>query len=80
VLANDRTCTPLPPQNLNGKEGVDGSSPSEGSLQKRRTSGLLRSGRLTFGRGVRGPTGEEALTISTQFEDADEVDEACEGA
>ena len=30
VLANDRTCTPLPPQNLHGKEGVDGSSPSEG--------------------------------------------------
>jgi hypothetical protein len=30
VLADDRACTPLPPQNLHGKEGVDGSSPSEG--------------------------------------------------
>jgi hypothetical protein len=34
----------------------------------------------TFERGVRGRTGEEALTIFAQFEDADEVDEACEGA
>jgi hypothetical protein len=32
-------------EHLHGKEGVDGSSPSEG-LQKRRTSALLRSGRL----------------------------------
>jgi hypothetical protein len=31
VHANVRACTPLPPQNLHGKEGVDGSSPSEGS-------------------------------------------------
>ena len=30
VSANDRACTRLPPQNLHGKEGVDGSSPSEG--------------------------------------------------
>jgi hypothetical protein len=27
-----------------------------------------------------GPTDEEALAIFAQFEDADEVDEACEGA
>jgi len=32
VSANDRACTPLPPQNFHGKEGVDGSSPSEGSI------------------------------------------------
>jgi hypothetical protein len=31
VVASDRACTRLPPQNLHGKEGVDGSSPSEGS-------------------------------------------------
>jgi hypothetical protein len=30
VLADDRACPRLPPQNLHGKEGVDGSSPSEG--------------------------------------------------
>jgi hypothetical protein len=30
VIASARACTPLPPQNLHGKEGVDGSSPSEG--------------------------------------------------
>ena len=30
MLANARACPLLPPQNLHGKEGVDGSSPSEG--------------------------------------------------
>ena len=30
MLANARACPPVPPQNLHGKEGVDGSSPSEG--------------------------------------------------
>src|SRR6266498_3167073 len=30
VIASARPCTPVPPQNLHGKEGVDGSSPSEG--------------------------------------------------
>jgi hypothetical protein len=30
MAADDRACTPLPPQNLNGKEKVDGSNPSEG--------------------------------------------------
>jgi hypothetical protein len=30
VLGNDRACTPVPPLNFHGKEGVDGSSPSEG--------------------------------------------------
>jgi hypothetical protein len=33
------------PRSLNGKEGVDGSSPSEG-FAKYPQSGLLRSGRL----------------------------------
>jgi hypothetical protein len=31
VPANDRACTPVPPQNFHGKEGVGGSSPPEGS-------------------------------------------------
>jgi hypothetical protein len=30
VPANARACTRLPPQDFHGKEGVDGSSPSEG--------------------------------------------------
>jgi hypothetical protein len=30
ALANDRACTPLPHLNFHGKDGVDGSSPSEG--------------------------------------------------
>ena len=30
MLANDRACTRVPLPNLHGKEGVDGSSPSEG--------------------------------------------------
>ena len=30
VIASARPCTPVPPGNLHGKEGVDGSSPSEG--------------------------------------------------
>src|SRR5919106_1493716 len=29
-VASDRACTRVTPQNLHGKEGVDGSSPSEG--------------------------------------------------
>ena len=33
VLADDRACTPVPPQHLHGKKGVDGSSPSEGSTK-----------------------------------------------
>jgi hypothetical protein len=32
VAANARACPRFPPRNLNGKEGVDGSSPSEGSI------------------------------------------------
>jgi hypothetical protein len=30
VIASARPCPPVPPQDLHGKEGVDGSSPSEG--------------------------------------------------
>jgi hypothetical protein len=30
VIASARPCPPVPPHNLHGKEGVDGSSPSEG--------------------------------------------------
>jgi hypothetical protein len=30
VIASVRPCPPVPPSNLHGKEGVDGSSPSEG--------------------------------------------------
>ncbi len=33
VPAKTRACPPFPPRNLNGKEGVDGSSPSEGSAK-----------------------------------------------
>src|SRR6476659_3136830 len=40
VLANDRACTPLPPQNFHGKEGLDGSSPSEG-FKKSPAKGLV---------------------------------------
>ena len=31
MVAHDRACTPLPRLDFHGKEGVDGSSPSEGS-------------------------------------------------
>jgi hypothetical protein len=34
VIADARACTRVPPVNFHGKEGVDGSSPSEGSLWK----------------------------------------------
>ena len=30
AVAGDRACPPIPPLNFHGKEGVDGSSPSEG--------------------------------------------------
>jgi hypothetical protein len=44
VIANDRACPRLPPLNLHGKEGVDGSSPSEGfnlDKNKPRKSGFF---------------------------------------
>jgi hypothetical protein len=41
VIADDWACTPLPRQNFHGKEGVDGSSPSEGSA-KAQQMGLSR--------------------------------------
>jgi hypothetical protein len=49
VVAAARACPRFPPRNLNGKEGVDGSSPSE-ALQNRRTAALSRSGRLALRR------------------------------
>jgi hypothetical protein len=33
VIASGRPCSPVPPQNLHGKEGVGGSSPPEGSAK-----------------------------------------------
>ena len=42
VLADDRACTPVPPQNLNGKEGVNGSSPLEGFAISRESWRRLR--------------------------------------
>jgi hypothetical protein len=39
VLANDRACTHVALSNFHGKEGVDGSSPSEG-LHKRPAMGI----------------------------------------
>ena len=36
VIASARSCPPVPPLNLHGKEGVDGSSPSEGSISVRK--------------------------------------------
>ena len=46
MLANDRACTPLPPRNLQGKEGST-VRVRQRALRKRRTSALSRSGRLT---------------------------------
>src|SRR5205809_2567585 len=40
-VADDRACTRVPLQNLHGKEGVDGSSPSEGSAKAPLTRGFL---------------------------------------
>ena len=40
VIASDRPCPPVPPRNLHGKEGVDGSSPSEGSYESPATRGV----------------------------------------
>jgi hypothetical protein len=42
--ADDRACTRVTPGNLHGKEGVDGSSPSEGSAKAPETGAFsLRS-------------------------------------
>jgi hypothetical protein len=38
VPADVRSCTPVPLRNLHGKEGVDGSSPSEGFPAKQPVS------------------------------------------
>jgi hypothetical protein len=52
VLANDGTCTPVPPPNLHGKEGVDGSSPSEGSAKSPLTGIYVQNDLLFIARGV----------------------------
>jgi hypothetical protein len=41
VLVNARACTRVPPQSLHGKEGVDGSSPSEGFRKGQQMAFLL---------------------------------------
>jgi hypothetical protein len=43
-VASERACTRVTPQNLHGKEGVDGSSPSEGSAKAAQIAGFF--GRL----------------------------------
>ncbi len=45
MAAKTRSCPRFPTQNLDGKEGVDGSSPSEGSAKARKT-GLFLSANL----------------------------------
>jgi hypothetical protein len=53
MVANDLACTRLPPQNLHGKEGVDGSSPSEGSAKAPHNSAFCSdrfAGSRTLGR------------------------------
>jgi hypothetical protein len=43
VILSDRTCPPVPLRNLHGKEGVDGSSPSEGFRKRPAYRGSLLS-------------------------------------
>ncbi len=43
VIASARPCPPVPPTNLHGKEGVDGSSPSEGFSKRPAYRGSLLS-------------------------------------
>ena len=62
MISDDRLCPPLPPQNLRGKEGVDGSSPSEGlhkSPANRPTvlSAMAKNGRFAGTRRVHFRTG-----------------------
>ena len=55
MIASARPWTPVPPQNLHGKEGVDGSSPSEG-LHKSSATGhfvLPVMARFRFSAGTR---------------------------
>jgi hypothetical protein len=60
VVDNDRACTPLPPQNLHGKEEVDGSSPLEGFR--------IASGLISTSQQIGGAIGvAAATTIATTF-------------
>ena len=46
-VASDRACTPVTPGNLHGKEGVDGSSPSEGSAKAPQNGAFCLTGSCT---------------------------------
>jgi hypothetical protein len=48
VLADDRACTRIPSQNFHGKEGVDGSSPSEGSAKAPQIGAFCLTGTCMF--------------------------------
>jgi hypothetical protein len=50
VYGDARPCTPVPPQNLHGKEGVDGSSPSEGSAKVQHVAAFAFSPTCRVGR------------------------------
>jgi hypothetical protein len=41
VTANERACTRVPLPNFNGKEGVSGSSPEEGSVKSRKSAQIV---------------------------------------
>jgi hypothetical protein len=47
VIVSAQLCTPVPPLNLHGKEGVSGSSPSEGLQRSLAKAGFLSSRRAT---------------------------------
>jgi hypothetical protein len=49
VIASAQLCTPVPPPNLHGKEGVEGSSPSEGLYEVPANKDSLSSARATCG-------------------------------
>src|SRR6476661_10865368 len=70
-VATDRACTLLPPQNLHGKEGVDGSSPSEGFAQPGRFGGV-RAGGTGFRLGLDGCLEELPVSRVAAAERGDE--------
>jgi hypothetical protein len=53
VPAGARPCPPIPPLNLHGKEGVDGSSPSEGSAKAPQTGIVVSVVPILLGGGAR---------------------------
>jgi hypothetical protein len=70
MTVDARACTPLPPKNFHGKEGVDGSSPSEG-LHKFPANGhivlatMARFGRFAGTRRVHFWTGGHSRACAT---------------